>query len=51
MDLVEKGVVTGAKKVVSPNKIIAGFILGSKRVYEFVSFPPNHDTLSTRNGS
>ncbi len=36
VDLVEMGVVTNERKTLHPGKIIAGFILGSKRLYRFV---------------
>ncbi|MFI5148139.1 MAG: acetyl-CoA hydrolase/transferase family protein [Bacteroidia bacterium] len=40
IDLVEKGVITGAFKKKHPGKIVAGFILGSRRLYEFVDDNP-----------
>jgi acetyl-CoA hydrolase len=36
VDLVEMGVVTNERKTLHPGKIIAGFILGSQRLYSFV---------------
>lgn len=36
VDLVEMGVVTNERKTLHPGKIIAGFILGSERLYRFV---------------
>ncbi len=36
VDLVELGVVTNERKTLHPGKIIAGFILGSQRLYDFV---------------
>ncbi|MDF1512940.1 MAG: acetyl-CoA hydrolase/transferase C-terminal domain-containing protein [Anaerolineae bacterium] len=33
MDLVEKGVITGARKTLHPGKISAGFVLGSRKLY------------------
>lgn len=35
IDLVEAGVITGAKKTLHPGKIIAGFMLGTRRLYEW----------------
>jgi 4-hydroxybutyrate CoA-transferase len=35
IDLVEAGVLTNARKTLHPGKIIAGFILGTKRLYEW----------------
>jgi 4-hydroxybutyrate CoA-transferase len=35
IDLVEEGVITNARKTLHPGKIIAGFILGNKRLYDW----------------
>jgi len=35
VDLVEKGVVTNERKTLHPGKIIAGMLLGTRRLYEF----------------
>lgn len=40
IDLVEAGVLTNGKKSLHPGKIIAGFILGTKRLYEWVDDNP-----------
>jgi 4-hydroxybutyrate CoA-transferase len=40
VDLVEKGVVTGESKRVHPGKVVAGFALGSKRLYDFLDDNP-----------
>jgi 4-hydroxybutyrate CoA-transferase len=40
IDLVERGVITGARKTLLPGKIVAGFILGTERVYRFVHDNP-----------
>ena len=40
IDLVEKGIVTGRKKVKHPGKIVAGFVMGTKRLYDFVHDNP-----------
>jgi len=40
MDLVEKGVLTGARKTLHPGKIIAGFILGTHKLYDWVDNNP-----------
>jgi len=40
IDLVEAGVVTSARKTLHPGKIIAGFMLGTKRLYEWVHDNP-----------
>jgi acetyl-CoA hydrolase len=40
IDLVEAGVITGARKKIHPGKIIAGFMLGTRRLYEWANdFP------------
>jgi acetyl-CoA hydrolase len=36
IELVERGVITNAKKTLHPGKIVAGFLFGSQRLYEFV---------------
>ena len=40
IDLVEAGVLTGARKSIHTGKIVAGFILGSRRLYEWVDDNP-----------
>ena len=40
IDLVEAGVINGEKKTLHPGKIIAGFVLGTKRVYNFIDNNP-----------
>ena len=40
IDLVERGVVTGEKKIKHPGKIVAGFVMGTRRVYDFVHDNP-----------
>jgi 4-hydroxybutyrate CoA-transferase len=40
VDLVEKGVITGEAKRVHPGKIVAGFALGTKRLYDFLDDNP-----------
>ncbi len=40
IDLVERGVITGKFKRVHPGKIVAGFVLGSRRLYDFVDDNP-----------
>jgi len=40
MDLVERGVLTGARKTLHRDKIIAGFILGSQKLYDWVDNNP-----------
>ena len=40
IDLVERGVLTGANKRVHPGKIVSSFIMGSRRLYDFVDDNP-----------
>lgn len=40
IDLVESGVITNARKTLHPGKIVAGFVIGTKRLYEFVDDNP-----------
>ena len=40
IDLVEKGIINGEQKTLHPGKIIAGFVLGTKRVYDFIDNNP-----------
>lgn len=40
IDLVEKGVINGSKKVTDPGKIVSGFAFGTKRIYDFIDNNP-----------
>lgn len=40
MDLVEMGVITGKNKRTHPEKIVAGFVMGSRKLYDFVDDNP-----------
>ncbi len=40
IDLVEAGIITNEKKTLHPGKMIAGFLLGSRRLYDFVDNNP-----------
>ena len=40
IDLVDSGVLTSARKSIHPGKIIAGFIIGTKRLYDWVDDNP-----------
>jgi len=40
IDLVERGVITGEEKHTHPGKIVAGFVMGTKRLYQFVDDNP-----------
>ena len=40
IDLIEKGVLTNEKKTLHPGKIILGFVLGTRRLYDFIDNNP-----------
>src|SRR5438309_4455644 len=40
MPLIEAGVITGARKNFKPRKIIVGFVLGTKKIFDFVDDNP-----------
>jgi 4-hydroxybutyrate CoA-transferase len=40
VELVDRGVVTGARKSLHPGKIVAGFILGTHKIYDWVNENP-----------
>ena len=40
MDAIEKGIITGSKKTLHPGKVVATFLLGSKKLYEFAHNNP-----------
>ena len=40
VDLVEMGIVNGEKKTLHPGKIITGFVLGTKKTYDFIDNNP-----------
>lgn len=40
IDLVQQGVITNARKTLHPGKIVAGFVLGTRRLYEFIDDNP-----------
>ncbi len=40
IDLIEKGVITNEKKTLHPGKIVIGFVLGTKRLFEFIHNNP-----------
>ena len=41
IDLVEKGVITGKCKTLHPGKLVATFLMGSQRLYDFVDNNPD----------
>ena len=40
IDLVEKGIITNSKKTIHQGKMIAGFVLGTQRLYNFIHNNP-----------
>jgi 4-hydroxybutyrate CoA-transferase len=40
IDLIEKGVITGEKKKVHPGKVVSTFVVGSRRLYDFIDDNP-----------
>lgn len=40
IDLVESGIINGEKKTLHPGKIIAGFVLGTKKTFDFIDNNP-----------
>lgn len=45
IELVERGVITGEEKVKHPGKIVAGFVSGTKALYDFVDDNPGVQLL------
>lgn len=45
VDLVEKGIVNGSKKKINPYKIISGFAMGTRRLYDFMDDNPEIEML------
>jgi len=46
VDLVDKGVVTGRQKTVQPQKVVASYCMGTKRLYDFIDDNPTFDFQS-----
>ncbi|MCP9290591.1 acetyl-CoA hydrolase/transferase family protein [Gracilimonas sediminicola] len=40
IELVEKGIINGRKKKIHPGKIVSGFVMGSKKTYDFIDDNP-----------
>ena len=40
MDLIEAGVINNEQKTIHPHKVIAGFVLGTKRLFDFIHNNP-----------
>lgn len=41
IDLVEAGVINGSKKTLHPNKLVSTFLMGTRRLYDFVDNNPD----------
>ena len=46
LDLVERGVITGARKAVDRGKIVASFVIGSRRLLDFIDDNPSVELRS-----
>ncbi|MBD3616399.1 MAG: acetyl-CoA hydrolase/transferase family protein [Gracilimonas sp.] len=40
IELVEKGIINGKKKKIHPGKIVSGFVMGSRKTYDFIDDNP-----------
>jgi acetyl-CoA hydrolase len=40
VDLIEKGIINNEKKTLHPGKVIVGFVLGTRRLYDFIDNNP-----------
>ncbi|HEU5171425.1 MAG TPA: acetyl-CoA hydrolase/transferase C-terminal domain-containing protein, partial [Gemmatimonadales bacterium] len=40
IDLINQGVITGERKTLHPGKVVAGFVLGTQRLYDFIHDNP-----------
>jgi acyl-CoA hydrolase len=43
IELMERGVVNGARKTLHPGKVITGFVLGSQRLFDFIDNNPSFE--------
>jgi acyl-CoA hydrolase len=41
IDLVERGVINGRQKRIHPGKVVGGFVLGTRRLYDFIDDNPH----------
>ena len=41
--LIEKGVMTGAANTLHPGKLVAGFVLGTRRLFDFIDDNPTFE--------
>lgn len=47
IDLIEKGIINGARKNLHPGKLVSGFCLGTQRLYDFIHNNPLFDFRPT----
>jgi acyl-CoA hydrolase len=47
IDLMESGVITGARKSLHPGRAVSGFVLGSKRLFQYIHQNPAFEFLTT----
>ncbi|OFX13075.1 MAG: 4-hydroxybutyrate CoA-transferase [Armatimonadetes bacterium RBG_19FT_COMBO_69_19] len=40
IDLINQGIITGERKTLHPGKVVAGFVLGTQRLYDFIHDNP-----------
>lgn len=40
MDLIERGVITNARKSIHPGKVVAGFVIGSRKLFDYIHDNP-----------
>ena len=43
IDLMQAGIVNGERKTLHPRKVVAGFVLGSKRLFDFIDNNPSFE--------
>jgi 4-hydroxybutyrate CoA-transferase len=43
IELIQSGVINGERKTLHPRKVVAGFVLGSKRLFDFVNNNPSFE--------
>lgn len=40
MDLIQKGIITNARKSIHPGKVVSGFVIGTRKLYDFIDDNP-----------
>jgi len=40
MDLIERGIITNARKSIHPGKVVSGFVIGSRKLYDYIHDNP-----------